>query len=72
EAAELQAEGVVDHVVADEGATIDALIGHCLGVFAVPERVVEVVTQSTLGTVPEHDGDEVYGLADPDSIACRR
>ena len=68
EAAELQAEGLVDHVVADEGATVDALIGHLLGVFAVPERVVEVVTQSTLGTVPEHDGDEVYGLADPDSI----
>ncbi|MEM9203522.1 MAG: cation:proton antiporter [Actinomycetota bacterium] len=68
EATELQAEGLVDHVVADEGATIDALIGHLLGVFAVPERVVEVVTQSTLGTVPEHDGDEVYGLADPDSI----
>ena len=68
EAAELQAEGVVDHVVADEGATVDALIGHLLGIFAVPERVVDVVTQSTLGTVPEHDGDEVYGLADPDSI----
>jgi CPA2 family monovalent cation:H+ antiporter-2 len=68
EAAELQAEGVVDHVVADEGATVDALIGHLLGLFAVPERVVEVVTQSTLGTVPDHDGDDVYGLADPDSI----
>ena len=68
EAAELHAEGIVDHVVADEGATVDALIGHLLGVFAVPERVVEVVTQSTLGTVPEHHHDEVYGLADPDAI----
>ena len=48
--------------------TVDALIGHLLGVFAVPERVVEVVTQSALGTVPEHEPGEVYGLADPDAI----
>ena len=68
EAIELQAEGLVDHVVAEESATVDALIGHMLGLFALPERLVEVVTQSTLGTVPEHDSDDVHGLADPDSI----
>ncbi len=68
QAAELQAGGVVDHVVADEGASVDALIGHTLGAFALPERVVEVITQSTLGTVEHAEDPPAHSLADPDGI----
>ena len=68
EAAELHSEGVVDHVVADEGASVDALIGHTLGALALPERLVEVITQTALGTVADAESPNHYGLADPSQI----
>ncbi len=65
EATELQTGGLVDHVVADDGAAVDALISHVLGTFAVPERLIEVVTQSALGTV---DTPSDGSMIDPDAI----
>ena len=65
EAAEAQAHDEIDHVVADEGATIDALIGHVLGAFALPERLVEVITQSTLGHAPRRRSRPARSRRDP-------
>ena len=62
EAAEIQGVDSIDHVVAEEGAAVDALIGHALGVYALPERLVEVITQSTLGTIEETDSDSLIDV----------
>ena len=62
EAAEIQGVDSIDHVVAEEGAAVDALIGHALGVYALPERLVEVITQSTLGTIEETDEDSLIDV----------
>ncbi len=67
EATELQSDRLVDHVVVDADASVDALIGHTLGALALPERLIEVITQSSLGTVPD-TAELVTGLADPSQV----
>jgi CPA2 family monovalent cation:H+ antiporter-2 len=50
EAHELQETGLVEHVVADETASTDALLSHVLGWLALPERLVDAVVEDVLGT----------------------
>ncbi len=48
DAAELEEDGLVDHVVAERQAGLDALIAHVLGRFELPEPDTEAVTHSVL------------------------
>ena len=50
EAHELQASGLVEHCVADETASTDALVSHVLGWFSLSERLVDVVVEDVVGT----------------------
>ncbi len=50
--ADLERDGLVDHVVAERQAALDALIVHVLGHFEVPEPDSEAVTHAVL-----HDDD---------------
>ena len=52
DAADLERDGLVDHVVAERQAALDALIAHALGHFEVPEPDSEAVTHAVL-----HDDD---------------
>lgn len=65
EAADLLATGTFAHVVADDMASVDALISHALGELALPERLVEVVVEGAIGTLPE---SEVAGMLSTDMI----
>ncbi|MYK56732.1 MAG: hypothetical protein F4035_09790 [Acidimicrobiia bacterium] len=60
DASDLQHDGLVDHVVAERQAAVDALINHTLGHFQVPEAQTEAVMHAVLGT-DDHDvaGEEV-------------
>ena len=49
-AATLQHDGLVDHVVAEREAALDALINHALGHFEVPEADTEAVMHTVLGS----------------------
>ena len=58
DAADLEREGLVDHVVAERQAAHDALIAHALGHFEVPEPATEAVTHAVLHselTPPDED-----------------
>ena len=55
EAHELQETGLVEHVVADETASTDALLSHILGWLALPERLVDAVVEDVLGTATLRD-----------------
>ena len=48
DAADLEREGLVDHVVAERQAAHDALIAHALGHFELPEPATEAVTHAVL------------------------
>ncbi|WP_419841337.1 cation:proton antiporter [Candidatus Poriferisodalis sp.] len=48
DAADLERDGLVDHVVAERQAGIDALIAHVLGHFELPEPDTEAVTHVVL------------------------
>ena len=48
DAADLERDGLVDHVVAERQAALDALIAHALGHFEVPEPDSEAVTHAVL------------------------
>ncbi len=50
DAADLEREGLVDHVVAERQAAHDALIAHALGHFELPEPATEAVTHAVLHT----------------------
>ncbi len=47
-ATELQRDGLVDHVVAEREAAVDALINHALGHFEVPEATIETVMHDVM------------------------
>lgn len=49
-AASLQHDGLVDHVVAEREAALDALINHALGHFGVPEADTETMMHTVLGS----------------------
>ncbi len=49
DATDLQRNGLVDHVVAERQAALDALIAHTLGHFEVPEADAEAILHSVLG-----------------------
>ncbi len=60
DAADLEREGLVDHVVAERQAAHDALIAHALGHFELPEPETEAVTHAVLHselTPPDEDDD---------------
>ncbi|WP_419946181.1 cation:proton antiporter [Candidatus Poriferisodalis sp.] len=58
DAADLEREGLVDHVVAERQAAHDALIAHALGHFELGEPATEAVTHAVLHTErPESDSD---------------
>ena len=60
DASDLQRDGLVDHVVAERQAALDALINHTLGHFQVPEAETEAVMHAVLGTEePEMAGEDV-------------
>jgi len=65
EAAELLATGRFAHVVADDSASVDALVSHALGQLALPERLVEIVVEAATGTLPD---SEVAGVVSTDMI----
>lgn len=69
EAAELQASGICDHVVADDFATADALVSHTLGRYAMPERLVDVVVEGAVGTAAVVPGEATL---DPDALIQTR
>ena len=48
DAADLERDGLVDHVVAERQAALDALIAHALGHFELPEPATEAVTHAVL------------------------
>ena len=50
DAADLERDGLVDHVVAERQAAHDALIAHALGHFELPEPDTEAVTHAVLHT----------------------
>ena len=64
-AAELLATGTFAHVVADDSASVDALVSHALGQLALPERLVEVVVEGAVGTLPE---SEIAGVVPMDKV----
>ena len=55
DAADLERDGLVDHVVAERQAAHDALIAHALGHFELPEPDTEAVTHAVLHS--EHGAD---------------
>ena len=66
DAAGLQRDGLVDHVVAERQAALDALIAHTLGHFRIPETDTETIMHSVLETeaAEGHAGDSK--LLEPD------
>ena len=54
DAADLERDGLVDHVVAERQAALDALIAHALGHFELPEPDTEAVTHAVLHTELGH------------------
>lgn len=50
DAAHLQRDGLVDHVVAEREAALDALINHALGHFDISEAETEAVMHTVLGS----------------------
>jgi len=69
DAADLERDGLVDHVVAERQAAHDALIAHALGHFELPEPDTEAVTHAVLHNElgPDSaadegtdDGDDAY------------
>ena len=57
DATDLHRNGLVDHVVAERQAALDALIAHTLGHFEVPETAAEAILHTVLGPeVDETDG----------------
>lgn len=62
DAADLHRDGLVDHVVAERQAALDALIAHTLGHFEISETDSEAILHSVLG--PEST-DPDSGSADP-------
>ena len=57
DASHLQHHGLVDHVVAERQAALDALINHTLGHYQVPEAEAEAVMHAVLG---EEDLDQGF------------
>jgi CPA2 family monovalent cation:H+ antiporter-2 len=55
DAADLERDGLVDHVVAERQAAHDALIAHALGHFELPEPDTEAVTHAVLHSELEPD-----------------
>lgn len=55
DAADLERDGLVDHVVAERQAALDALIAHALGHFELPEPDTEAVTHAVLHAEPRTD-----------------
>ena len=55
DAADLERDGLVDHVVAERQAAHDALIAHALGHFELPEPDTEAVTHAVLHNELEPD-----------------
>ena len=51
--------------MADDSASVDALVSHVLGQLALPERLVEVVVEGAIGTLPK---SEVAGAVSTDTI----
>ena len=62
-AAGLQHEGLVDHVVAEREAALDALINHALGHFDVPEADTEAMMHTVLGSDDLGDAGDAGGFA---------
>ena len=62
DATDLYRDGLVDHVVAERQAALDALIAHTLGHFEVSETDSEAILHSVLG--PE-SAERDSGFADP-------
>jgi len=62
DASDLHRDGLVDHVVAERQAALDALIAHTLGHFEVSETDSEAILHSVLG--PE-GAERDSGFADP-------
>ncbi len=59
DAADLERDGLVDHVVAERQAALDALIAHALGHFELPEPATEAVTHAVLhAEVPRPEEDD--------------
>ncbi|MEM9606970.1 MAG: cation:proton antiporter [Actinomycetota bacterium] len=69
EAAELQASGICDHVVADDFATADALVAHTLGRYAMSERLIDVIVEGAVGTAAVIPSEAVL---DPDAVVHTR
>ena len=70
DAADLERDGLVDHVVAERQAAHDALIAHALGHFELPEPDTEAVTHAVLHT--ELGPEPVSGGDTPDADAPAR
>ena len=58
DAADLERDGLVDHVVAERQAALDALIAHALGHFELPEPATEAVTHAVLHAEVEQPEEE--------------
>ena len=58
DAADLERDGLVDHVVAERQAALDALIAHALGHFELPEPATEAVTHAVLHAEAEQPEEE--------------
>ncbi len=78
QAHELQATGLIEHCVADESSSIDALVSHALGHFALPETLIDVVVEDVVGTqAPQNEtaggvtlGTVVTSVVDADRDTC--
>lgn len=70
DAADLERDGLVDHVVAERQAAHDALIAHALGHFELPEPDTEAVTHAVLHTELEPDSAAHDGTDDGDDAYC--
>ncbi|WP_323672391.1 cation:proton antiporter [Candidatus Poriferisodalis multihospitum] len=66
DAADLERDGLVDHVVAERQAAHDALIAHALGHFELPEPDTEAVTHAVLHTELGPDSTADDGIDDGD------
>ena len=64
DAADLERDGLVDHVVAERQAAHDALIAHALGHFELPEPDTEAVTHAVLHTELEPDATRSDSASD--------
>ena len=58
DAADLERDGLVDHVVAERQAALDALIAHALGHFELTEPATEAVTHAVLHAEVERPEEE--------------